>query len=199
MAVIDADGRLYTFAHQYSFGAGVADDDFPYSGNNAAIAANWLALVTGGSAKWKAQANLDLGSLISAIEKAIQDAGPIISAVIAVVGAAVTLTAEIPDKIRQINILKANLQSGASTPTIPHGLPTAPRGLQRHGVLAPEHRSHRSGFPKGRNVGIRAAVSVTRSRRQDLSDLRRSPRHQASHGRLRSPPTLSLARKFTKK
>lgn len=88
MAVIDADSRLYTFSHQYSFGGGVADDDFPYSGNNASIAQNWLALVTGSSLKWEAQANLDLGSLISSIEKAIQDAGPIISAVIAVVGAA---------------------------------------------------------------------------------------------------------------
>ena len=80
-------GAAHTFAHQKSFGGGVADDDFPYSGNDAAIAENWLALVTGWSAKWEVNANLDLGSLISAIEKAIQDAGPIISAVIAVAAA----------------------------------------------------------------------------------------------------------------
>jgi hypothetical protein len=88
LAVLDADGRLYTFAHQYSFGTGVADDNFPYSGNNPSIAQNWLALVTGSSFRWEASANLDLGGLISSIEKAIQSLGPIISAVIAVVGAA---------------------------------------------------------------------------------------------------------------
>jgi hypothetical protein len=85
LTVLDSDNRLYTFSHQYSFGGGVADDNFPYSGNNGAIAQNWLALVPGASFRWQANASLDLGALISAIESAIQEAGPIISAVLAIV------------------------------------------------------------------------------------------------------------------
>jgi hypothetical protein len=86
LAVLDADGRLYTVGHHYSFGTGVADDDFPYSGSNPSIAQNWLALVTGSSFRWEASANLDLGSLISSIVQLIQSLGPIVSEVISVVG-----------------------------------------------------------------------------------------------------------------
>jgi hypothetical protein len=85
LTVLDIDNRLYTFGHKYSFGTGVADDNFPYVGNSAAVARNWLALVPGATWRWEANANIDLGALIAAIEKAIQDAGPIVSAVIPIV------------------------------------------------------------------------------------------------------------------
>jgi hypothetical protein len=87
LTVLDRDNRLYTFTHKYSFNSGPNSDDFPYSGNNPAIAQNWSALVSGASFRWEADANFDVDGLISGIEKAIQEAGPIISAVISVVGA----------------------------------------------------------------------------------------------------------------
>jgi hypothetical protein len=81
LTVLDVDNRVYAFAHQYSFGGGVADDDFGYQGNNAAIATNWLALVPGASSRWQANAGLDLGALLNTIVQAIQDVAEVISVV----------------------------------------------------------------------------------------------------------------------
>ncbi len=87
LGVVDSNNQLYTFAHQYSFSTGVADDNFPYSGNNAAISQNWSALVPGAAFSWNADSALNLGGLITTLEQAIEVAGPIIIDVIEIVAA----------------------------------------------------------------------------------------------------------------
>lgn len=87
LAVLDSDNQLYTFAHQYSFSTGVADDNFPYGGTNAAITQNWSALVPGAAFSWRADANLDISPLIAGLEQGFEAAGPVIEAVLEIVAA----------------------------------------------------------------------------------------------------------------
>ena len=89
IGVRDRAGHAYTFAHQYSFGGGVADDDFPYSGNNPAIAQHWPDLVAGASAKLSGSANIDIGGLVALVKSVIsyiETAIGAVEGVIAIVG-----------------------------------------------------------------------------------------------------------------
>jgi hypothetical protein len=65
LVITDSTKQVYTFGHQYSFGGGPSDDNFPYSGQNAAIAQNWPALAARATAIYSASVALDLGTLMN--------------------------------------------------------------------------------------------------------------------------------------
>lgn len=74
MAVRDSAGNVYPFAHQWSFGYGVADDG-PYTayGVNANIAQNWLLLVAGASLSWRAEGNINVAAIEDLVKTVISD------------------------------------------------------------------------------------------------------------------------------
>jgi hypothetical protein len=89
IGIRDHAGRAYTFSHQYSFGGGVADDDFPYSGNNPDVAANWPDLLAGANSSLSGSAGPDIDEILKLLENLISDiaaAYGAVSKVIAVVG-----------------------------------------------------------------------------------------------------------------
>jgi len=89
IGIRDRSGRVYTFAHEYSFGVGVADDDFPYSGNNPDVAANWPDLLAGANWSLSQSAGPDFVAILNLLEKVVADitaAYGFVSKVIAVVG-----------------------------------------------------------------------------------------------------------------
>lgn len=67
MVITDSTKQVYTFGHQYSFGGGPSDDNFPYSGQNPAISQNWPALAAGATANYSASVSLGLGALINGL------------------------------------------------------------------------------------------------------------------------------------
>jgi hypothetical protein len=82
-AITDSTKQVYTFGHQYSFGGGPSDDNFPYSGQNAAIAQNWSALAAGATANYSASVTVDFAGLMNDLLIAIGYVTKVISVVAA--------------------------------------------------------------------------------------------------------------------
>jgi hypothetical protein len=88
-AVRASDGTLFTFSHTGhmagTFEPGSRNDDWNNTGHNPDIAAHWPALQAGWSWEWRANVNWDVAGDIDRIIKALEIAGKVVMAIIAVV------------------------------------------------------------------------------------------------------------------
>lgn len=90
--VVSGSGRAYSFAHKGhmagTFESGSRDEIWTNQGNNSDIAAHWADLCGAWSYDWTAYVNWNVQAAVNAVVNALQAAGTVVAAVVAVVAVA---------------------------------------------------------------------------------------------------------------